>query len=60
MRQPKPSDCEDEGGHVDWECYTTAMGDYEDEQRDLQIERMWEEGDQIHQQRKDEKDEQKN
>ena len=43
MRRPKYSDCEDEGGNVDWECYTTAMGDYEDEQRDLQIEQQWEE-----------------
>ena len=42
MRKPEYSDCEDEYGNINMECYMTAMGDYADEQRDLELERKWE------------------
>ena len=34
MRRPVPSDCEDEHGHIDGECYAEAMDRYDDERRD--------------------------
>ena len=42
MRKPEYSDCEDEYGNINMECYMTAMGDYADDQRDLELERKWE------------------
>ena len=39
MRRPRPSDCEDEHGHVDGECYAEAMDRYDDERRDDIIQR---------------------
>ena len=41
MRRPKPSDCEDGNGETDWDEYEEVMGDYEDEQRDREIEERW-------------------
>ena len=58
MRRPKLQDFdEDDGNGPDFEAYTDMMDHYGDVMRDEQIERMWDEGDQIHEQRKDEKDE---
>ena len=37
MRKPKPSDYDD-GNGVDWDCYDEAMGDYEDSERDRELE----------------------
>ena len=34
MRKPVPSDCEDEHGHINGECYAEAMDRYDDERRD--------------------------
>ncbi len=48
MRKPKPSDCDDGVGNIDWDCFDDAMGDYEDEQRDLEIEKRWEDDDEEH------------
>lgn len=38
MRRPKRSDCIDEEGNIDHECYDDAMGNYEDAERDRQLE----------------------
>ena len=57
MRKPRYNDCLDDNDEFDAECYEEAMGRYSDEQRDEFLERMWDEGDQIHEQRKSEKDE---
>ncbi len=60
MRKPKRSDCTDDNGEVDYDEYESAMGDYEDAERDREIEERWEReeedvGDQIHEQRRDER-----
>ena len=47
----------DENDEFDAECYDEAMSDYEDAKREEYLEEQCEIGDQIHQQRKDEKDE---
>ena len=63
MRRPKLNEFDDgDGNGPDFEAYTERMGDYEDAERDRQLEEQWtreEEdiGDQIHEQRRDEKDE---
>ena len=61
MRRPKTSDCTDNEGNFDSECYGSVMDDYEDFCREEEIERRWNEedevGDQIHEQNKDERDE---
>ncbi len=62
MRKPKRSDSTDDNGEVDYDEYESAMGDYEDAERDREIEERWEReeedvGDQIHEQRRDEKNE---
>ena len=57
MRKPKPSDCMDENDTFNSECYEDAMSQYEDSERDRHLEEQCEIGDQIHEQRKDERDE---
>ena len=42
MRKPKPSDCDDGCGEVDWECFNEAMGDFEDSERDRELEERME------------------
>ena len=39
MRKPKPSDCDPgDGNGPDWDCYDEAMGDYEDAERERELE----------------------
>lgn len=42
MRKPKRSDCTDEHGNVDHECYDDAMSNYEDAERDRELEERME------------------
>lgn len=42
MRKPKYRDCTDEYGEFDFECYEEAMGDYEDSERDRELEERFE------------------
>ncbi len=63
MRKPNlKRDFNNEDGSYDYEGYAETMGDYEDAERDRELEERYiqeEEdiGDQIHEQRKSEKDE---
>ena len=45
MRRPRRSDCTDECGEFDSECYDEAMGDYEDSERERQLEEKFERDD---------------
>ncbi len=42
MRKPKYSDCTDDNGEFDAECYDEAMGNYEDSERDRELEEHFE------------------
>ena len=58
MRKPNLKEFYDDSTDTyDFEEYASVMGDYEDEKRDEELERQWDIGDQIHEARKDEKDE---
>ena len=57
MRRPKHNDCMDENDEFDSECYDDAVSQYEDFKRDEYLEKQAEIGDQIHEQRREERDE---
>ena len=39
MRKPKPSDCDNgDGNGTDWDCFDEAMGEFEDAERDRELE----------------------
>ena len=57
MRRPKHSDCMDENDEFNSECFEEAVGEYEDFKRDEYLEQQAEIADQIHEERKGEKDE---
>ena len=57
MRKPKYTDCMGDNDEFDSECYEDAVGQYEDFKRDEYLEREAEVADQVHEQRKDERDE---
>ena len=56
MRRPTYSDCTDDTGSFDAECYEEAMGNYADEQRDREIEQRWEEEEKRHKTTKQKKE----
>ncbi len=63
MRKPNlKRDFNNEDGSYDYEGYEETMGDYEDAERDRELEEQYiqqeeDVGDQIHEQNRDEKDE---
>ena len=58
MRKPNLGrDFNNGDGTYDYEGFEDALDNYADEQRDEYLERQWDEGDQVHEQRKDERDE---
>ena len=58
MRKPILSEFTDDDGTIDHEGFEDQLGTYEDIAYDEWRDRQDEEGDRIHEQRKDEKDEQ--
>ena len=58
MRKPNLGQDFDNGdGTYDYEGYEDAMDNYADAERDAYLEKLYDEGDQIHEQRRSEKDE---
>ena len=43
MRKPNPKDCDQgDGNGVNWDCFDEAMGDFEDAERDRELEERME------------------
>ena len=57
MRKPKLNDFDNGDGTYDYEMYTDMLDSYADEMKDEYLERQYDIADQIHEERKSEKDE---
>jgi hypothetical protein len=57
MRKPLPEEFDDGTGNIDFDEYYEVLGDYEDEQYSRYRDEIDDIGDNIHEQRRDEKDE---